>query len=158
MMFFALFSTLLTAEASPTKGIRLGLCAGAASNCQVVQARLSYNHDQFGITLGAGLLSLSLTGQYYLSSVDSTMRHFLSASWSPLAYPGLNLGFDASYELTMMSGYGLSYGADIHLLENRWLVLTPRIGLDVNNAADGDGTNQSMQVSPSLSTEVSLAF
>ena len=68
-MFIILLGSLISANAGPTKGFRVGLCAGVASNCQGAQARLSYNNDRFGVTLGAGLIAqLSATGQIYLSS------------------------------------------------------------------------------------------
>ena len=158
MFIFALLGSLSVADASPTKGVRIGVCAGASVNCPLAQVRLSYNHDQVGFTLGAGLLSLSAAGQYYLSPVDSKTRQFVSASWTPIAFPGAAVGFDGSLFLGIMSGYGLSYGADIHLTEKRWLVISPKIGLNIIETAEGDGSNSRTLVHPSLSTDLSLAF
>lgn len=158
MLVFTLLSTLSNAEASPSKGFRLGVCAGASSHCPLAQVKLGYNHDQVAFNVGVGLFSLSATGQYYLTSPEQNTRQFISASWTPLAFPGVAIGFDGSVGLYMMSGFGAAYGADFHLFEKRWLVLTPKVGIDLNTTAEGDATDIKSVISPSLSLDMSFAF
>ena len=156
-MFAILLGSILSANAAPTKGFRIGLCAGVASNCQGAQARLSYNHDRFGVTLGAGLIAqLSATGQIYLSSNEKKVRQFVSLSYAAIAFPLIAVQFDGTVDGSLGGGGGISYGADFHFLKNQKLILTPRIGVDYSSWIDnGSGASA---VHPSLSTELSWAF
>ena len=149
--------SLLTANASPTKGFRIGICAGVASSCQGAQARLSYNHDRFGITLGAGLIAqLSATGQVYFSTGEQKIRQFASLSYAAVAFPLIAVQFDGNIDGSLGGSAGISYGADFHFLKNQKLILTPRIGVDYSSWINENGGDSA--VHPSLSTELTLAF
>ena len=155
MLTMLLISTLSTVDASPTKGLRLGLCAGAASSCHFGQIRLGYNFERVGITLGAGLVAnLRLTTNVYLSSSESKTRQFISASYAMIAYPMLAIQFDGSMASPLGAGAGLSYGADFHFLEKKKLVLTPGVGIDWSSWVDGSAGDSAIH--PSV--EMSWAF
>ena len=158
MLTLTLLATLSAAEAGPTKGFRLGTSAGASSHCPLAQIKLGYFHEHFGWSVGFGLVNLSATGQYYLSSSDSNTRQFVSASMTPLAFPGAILGFDGSVALAVSRSIGASYGVDFHLLNNRSLILSPRIGVDLNEAVDVDATNQRVVFAPSTAVDLYWSF
>ena len=111
-----LFSLISSAEAAPTNGFRLGICAGAASNCQFAQLQLSYNTDKLPFSAGVGLLAnISTSAQYYVSPVDTDTRQFVSLGYTMVAFPLVVIGFDGSVDGTMGGGVGVAYGADFHL-------------------------------------------
>ena len=158
MLLLTLLATLSRAEADPSEGVRLGVCAGASSHCQLAQVKLGYKKDRMAFILGIGSLSLSATGQYYLYSPALHTRQFISASWTPIAYPGVVIGFDSSVEAFWISSIGAAYGADFHLFKKRRFVLTPRVGVDVNTKSSALGTGSQNGINPSLSLDMSLAF
>ena len=157
MLTMMLVSTLSTADASPTKGFRFGLCAGASSSCHLGQIRLGYNFDRVGFTFGAGLLAnLSLTTNVYLSSSKSKTRQFISASYAMIAFPMITIQFDGTVSENMGGGVGLSYGADFHLFEKKNFILTPRVGIDYSGWLNGPSGTAAIH--PSVAAEMTWAF
>ena len=123
-----LLSTLINAQAGPYKGVRLGLCTGLSTSCNTAQLELGVNFNQFALKLGGGIFNLKASAQYYLSNNEEDFRKFVGLHYA-LGYPYM-LHQYTSVELGLGTGYGLSFGGDWHLLENKRLIVTPQISID----------------------------
>ena len=134
-----LLSMLTSAQAGPYKGVRLGLCAGLSTSCNTAQLELGINFNQFALKLGGGIFNLKASAQYYLSSNEEDFRTFVGLHYA-LGYPYM-LHQYTSVELGLGTGYGLSFGGDLHLLENKRLIVTPQVSIDyVNHEAANSGS------------------
>ena len=96
------------------------------------------------------------------------MRHFLTASYAPVAFPLLAIKLvelhrgEATIDAGLSGGlgvncFGVSYGADFHFLKSRKLILTPRIGLDYATYLV-DSNNGFEGIHASLTTDLAWAF
>ena len=123
-----LLSTLFNAQAGPYQGFRLGLCAGLSTSCNTAQLEVGLNFSKIALKVGGGIFNFKASGQYYLSDTTEDFRKFVGVHYA-LGYPYM-LHQYTSVELGLGTGYGLSFGGDWHLLENKRLIVTPQISID----------------------------
>ncbi len=154
-MYALIFGLLSTAEANPATGMRVGLCAGAASNCQSAQARLGFHSEKFGLTLGVGpVIAGGLGAQYYFAPAESNQRTFIGLGVG-FAMPSLLILFNGFEWAGLGMGLGPYFGSDFHLLKSRKLIVTPRVGLDYGSYLY-DSNNGYGGVHPSASIELTM--
>ncbi len=148
MMILAL-SLLSLAQAAPTSGYRVSVCAGNSSDCPIVQFGVAYVNNRFGIGVGGSPVPVpvgfNVGLQYYLSEAEQDKRYFVGTSAG-----GSISGF---YDFAAL---GVQAGVDLHLSKDRKTILSPRLGVDYMSSS-GLITTADTSFRPTMSVEIARA-
>ena len=123
MLPFLMLTSVLAQAEEPDRinGLRIGLCGGISSECLLASTKVEYAWRRAAINLSFPVVPVMGGANLKLYPLD--IREGERLSWRPYAYGGVGTVF------WLGAVYGGGFGADVHLLESRALLIQPSIGM-----------------------------